>query len=543
MIARAAAEFSGGRRGCYNVASEFYSVADAFGGGIQTDGVNETSDDSDDSDDLKDEDLLKDCDSKDEGLLKDRDSKDGFHDECGVVGIYGHAEAARLAYLGLYQLQHRGQESCGIVSSDGEILRSERAMGLVSEVFNEERLNRLPGAAAIGHTRYSTAGEVSIREAQPFLIACKHGQVAVCHNGNLPFATEERKRLEREGAIFSSTSDTEVVLHQIARSRAATIEEAIPEILRETEGAFSMLFLTPDALVAVRDPRGFRPLALGRLGDAWVVASETCAFDLIDAEYVRDVEPGEVVTITRAGLRSSFPLPARPHSFCVFEHVYFSRPDSVIYGRSVNETRHKMGKRLAVEQPADADIVVPVPDSGVAASIGYAAQSGLSFRFGLVRNHYVGRTFIEPKQSIRSFGVRLKLNPVRDLIRGKRVVLIDDSIVRGTTSKKIVRLVREAGATEVHVRISCPPTVSPCYYGVDTPDKSELIAARMSVEEVCRFIEADTLGYLSLAGMLEACGLPAETSCAACWTGDYPTRISPKAETMYAREHEPVPSD
>jgi amidophosphoribosyltransferase len=469
--------------------------------------------------------------------------KDGFHDECGVFGIFGHAEAARMAYLGLYQLQHRGQESCGIVAANREVLRSERAMGLVSEVFNEARLNQLPGASAIGHTRYSTAGEVSIREAQPFLIACKHGQVAVCHNGNLPFATEERKRLEREGAIFSSTSDTEVILHQIARSRAATIEDAIPEVLCETEGAFSMLFLTPDSLIAVRDPRGFRPLALGRLGDAWVFASETCAFDLIDAEYVRDVEPGEMITVTREGLRSSFPLPARRHSFCVFEHVYFSRPDSLIYGRSVNESRHKLGKRLAVEQPADADIVVPVPDSGVAAAIGYASQSGLSFRFGLVRNHYIGRTFIEPKQSIRSFGVRLKLNPVRDLIRGRRVVLIDDSIVRGTTSKKIVRLVREAGAAEVHVRISCPPTVSPCYYGVDTPDKSELIAALMPVEEVRRFIEADSLGYLSLAGMLEACGLPAETSCAACWTGNYPTRISPRAETQYEREHEPVPSD
>jgi amidophosphoribosyltransferase len=469
--------------------------------------------------------------------------KDGFHDECGVFGIYGHAEAARLAYLGLYQLQHRGQESCGIVASDGVNLRSERAMGLVSEVFVEERLNRLPGAAAIGHTRYSTAGEVSVREAQPFLIACKHGQIAICHNGNLPFATEERKRLERDGAIFSSTSDTEVVLHRIARSLAETVEEAIPEVLCETEGAFSMLFLTPDALIAVRDPRGFRPLALGRLGDAWVVASETCAFDLIDATYVRDVEPGEMVVITEAGLRSSFPLPRQRHSFCLFEHVYFSRPDSLIYGRSVNESRHKMGKRLAIEQPADADIVVPVPDSGVAAAIGYAAQSGLSFRFGLVRNHYIGRTFIEPKQSIRSFGVRLKLNPVRDLIQGRSVVLIDDSIVRGTTSKKIVRLVREAGAREVHVRISCPPTVSPCYYGVDTPSKTELIAARMSVAEVCSFIEADSLGYLSLEGMHEASGLPAETSCVACWTGNYPTRFNSSAETQYAREREPVPSD
>lgn len=467
---------------------------------------------------------------------------DKFRDECGVFGIYGHAEAARLTYLGLYALQHRGQESCGIVSSDGAELRSERVMGLVSDAFDQTRLDRLPGASAIGHVRYSTAGEVSIREAQPFLVACQHGQIAVCHNGNLPFATEERKRLERTGAIFNSTSDTEVVLHGIARSRSGSVADAIPEVLRETEGAFSMLFLTPDSLIAIRDPRGFRPLALGKLGTAWVVASETCAFDLIEARYVRDVEPGEMIVINSDGLHSSFPLPERPHSMCIFEHVYFARPDSLIYGRSVNESRHKMGKRLAIEHPADADIVVPVPDSGTAASIGYAAQSRISFRQGLVRNHYVHRTFIEPKQSIRSFGVRIKLNPVRDLIEGRRVVLIDDSIVRGTTSKKIVRMVREAGAREVHMRISCPPTVSPCYYGVDTPNKSELIAAQMSVEEIRRFIEADSLGYLSLEGMLEATGISPDSSCVACWNSQYPTQITREAETQWAREHEPVPS-
>lgn len=460
-----------------------------------------------------------------------------------MFGIFGHAEAARLTYLGLYALQHRGQESCGITASDGFELRSERAMGLVSDVFNAETLNRLPGASAIGHVRYSTSGEVSVREAQPFLVACQHGQLAVCHNGNLPFATEERKRLEREGAIFSSTSDTEVVLHQIARSRAASVAEAIPEVLCETEGAFSMLFLTPESLIAVRDPRGFRPLALGRLNDAWVVASETCAFDLIDAVYVRDIEPGEMLVIDAEGLHSSNPLPPRPHSFCVFEHVYFARPDSVIFARSVNESRHKMGKRLAVEHPANADIVVPVPDSGVAAAIGYAAQSKINFRFGLVRNHYVGRTFIEPEQSIRSFGVRIKLNPVRDLLAGKRVVLIDDSIVRGTTSKKIVRMVREAGAREVHMRVSCPPTLSPCFYGVDTPNKSDLIAAQKSTDEIRRFIEADSLGYLSLEGMLEATGFSGNESCVACWTGQYPTRITREAESQWAREHEPVPSD
>ncbi|MEJ7710569.1 MAG: amidophosphoribosyltransferase [Pyrinomonadaceae bacterium] len=468
---------------------------------------------------------------------------DKFRDECGVFGIYGHADASRLTYLGLYALQHRGQESCGIVSSDGRELQSERAMGLVSDAFDEETLNALPGASAIGHVRYSTAGSVSIREAQPFLVACQHGQLAVCHNGNLPFATEERKRLEHEGAIFSSTSDTEVILHGIARSHASHVTKAISDVLCETEGAFSMLFLTPEALIAVRDPRGFRPLALGRLGDSWVVASETCAFDLIDAKYERDIEPGEMVVIDRRGLRTSFPLPVRQHSYCTFEHVYFARPDSLIYGRSVNESRHKMGKRLAIEHPADADLVVPVPDSGTAAAIGYASQSKINFRHGLVRNHYVGRTFIEPKQAIRSFGVRIKLNPVRHLISGRRVVLIDDSIVRGTTSKKIVRMVREAGAREVHVRVSCPPTVSPCYYGVDTPNKSDLIAAQMSVDEICTFIEADSLGYLSLEGMLEATGLPPNASCAACWTGHYPTRITREAESQWAREHEAVPSE
>jgi amidophosphoribosyltransferase len=467
---------------------------------------------------------------------------DKFREECGVFGIYGHPEAARLTYLGLYALQHRGQESCGIVASDGTELRLERAMGHVSEAFNQTHLDRLRGSSSIGHVRYSTAGEVSILEAQPFLVTCQHGQIAVCHNGNLPFAREARIQLEREGAIFSSTSDTEVVLHGVARSRK-TVKEAIPDVLCETEGAFSMLFLTPTELIAIRDSRGFRPLALGRLGDAWVLASETCAFDLIDARYVRDVEPGEMIVIGQDGLRSSHPLPKQKHSMCLFEHVYFARPDSLIFGKSINESRHRMGRRLAIEQPADADVVVPVPDSGVAAAIGYAAESGLSFRFGLVRNHYVGRTFIEPRQSIRSFGVRIKLNPVREIIAGKRVVLIDDSIVRGTTSKKIVRMVREAGAKEIHLRISCPPTISPCYYGVDTPNKSELIAAQLSIEEIRMFIEADSLGYLSLEGMVEATELSSDSACVACWNEKYPTRITREAETMWERDRESVISE
>ena len=468
--------------------------------------------------------------------------EDKLREECGVFGIYGHPDAARLSYLGLYALQHRGQESCGIVVSTGEHLLSERGMGYVSEVFDQTRLDRLPGASAVGHVRYSTAGEVSIRECQPFLVTCQHGQIAVCHNGNLPFAREERKRLEREGAIFSSTSDTEVVLHGVARSRAARVADAIPEVLRDTEGAFSMLFLTPSELIAIRDPRGFRPLALGRLGDAWVIASETCAFDLIDAKYVRDIEPGEMVVINEEGLRSSHPLAPQRHAMCIFEHVYFSRPDSMIFGQSVNHSRHKMGRRLAIEQPADADIVVPVPDSGVPAAIGYSAESGLPFRFGLVRNHYVGRTFIEPKHSIRSFGVRIKLNPVRHLIEKKRIALIDDSIVRGTTSKKIVQMVREAGAKEIHVRISCPPTISPCYYGVDTPNKSDLIAANMTVEEIRQFIGADSLGYLSLGGMQEATGISADESCVACWNERYPTRITNEAETMHSRDQSAAPT-
>jgi amidophosphoribosyltransferase len=466
---------------------------------------------------------------------------DKLREECGVFGIYGHPEAARMTYLGLYALQHRGQESCGIVVGNGEQLISEREMGHVSEAFDQTRLDRLPGHASIGHVRYSTAGEVSIRECQPFSVTCQHGQIAVCHNGNLPFAREERKRLENQGAIFSSTSDTEVILHGVARSRAATVAEAIAEVLRETEGAFSMLFLTPREMIAIRDSRGFRPLALGRLNDCWVIASETCAFDLIDAKYIRDIEPGEMVVINEEGLRSSHPLAPQKHAMCLFEHVYFSRPDSIIFGQSVNRSRHKMGKRLAIEQPADADIVVPVPDSGVPAAIGYSAESGLAFRFGLVRNHYVGRTFIEPRQSIRSFGVRIKLNPVRDLIEGKRIVLIDDSIVRGTTSKKIVRMVREAGAREIHVRISCPPTISPCYYGVDTPNKSDLIAANYSIEGIREFIGADSLGYLSLEGMQQATGLSADDSCVACWTERYPTRITSAAETMHSRETSGAP--
>lgn len=467
---------------------------------------------------------------------------DKFREECGVFGIFGHEDAARLTYLGLYALQHRGQESAGIVASDGQRLRAERGMGHVSDIFKEEQLAQLPGQTAIGHVRYSTAGKVSINEAQPFLVKCSFGQVALCHNGNLPDASETRLELEEEGAIFASTSDTEVVLHQIARSHARHIVDAIIEALRsDKEGAFSMLFATPISIIAARDPRGFRPLCMGELDGATVFASETCAFDLIGAKYVRDVEPGEVVIVDESGVQSLRPFVTRPTTQCIFEHVYFSRPDSIVFGRSVNKSRHLLGRHLARECPVEADIVVPVPDSGVAAAIGFAAESGLKFRFGLMRNHYVGRTFIEPRSQIRHFGVKIKLNPVRDLIEGRRVVLIDDSLVRGTTSQKIVKMMREAGAREVHMRISCPPTTAPCYYGVDTPTRAELIAATHSVEEIRQFLGADSLGYLSMRGLLDAVGDPGNTKfCTACYTGRYPTPLGRGVETMRERDEAAV---
>ena len=451
---------------------------------------------------------------------------DKLHEECGIFGIFGHEEASTLTQLGLFALQHRGQEACGIVTVDGDELLQHRAIGLVADVLNPEVLKKLSGSSAIGHTRYSTSGKNTIDEVQPFSVTCQHGKIAVCHNGNLPFAAQKREELEKAGAIFSSTSDTETILHGIARTPAKGAVDAITKVLFGTDGAFSLLFLTPKQLIAVRDPRGFRPLVLGKVQDAWCVASETCAFDLIDAEYVREIEPGEMLIVDADGVHSSMPFEQKPVSVCTFEHVYFSRPDSTIYGRSVNESRHKMGKRLAEEHPVEADLVVPVPDSGVAAAIGYARWSGINFRQAIIRNHYVGRTFIEPSQSIRSFGVRLKLNPIKDLIKGNRVILVDDSIVRGTTSKKIVEMVREAGATEVHMRISCPPTAHSCYYGVDTPHRKDLIASRMTVAEISQYIGADTLGFLSLEGMLASIGLDPNSTCSACWTGKYPTLIA-----------------
>jgi amidophosphoribosyltransferase len=450
---------------------------------------------------------------------------DHFHDECGVFGIFGHEEASKLAYLGLYALQHRGQESAGIVATDGAALRVEKGMGLVQEIFMPEVIARLPGAAAIGHTRYSTAGDTSLSNAQPLVSDCNKGKLALAHNGNLTNAGELRRSLEHKGSIFQTTSDTEVIVHLVARSKVGNLAGAIADALNQVEGAYSLLILTRDEIFAIRDPRGFRPLALGRLGASWVVASETCAFDLIRAEYEREIEPGEMLRISKSGNESIRFAPEKPHQYCIFEHVYFSRPDSIVFSRPVNLSRERLGRLLAQEHPAAADMVVPVPDSGVPAAIGYASQSGLPFRMGLIRNHYVGRTFIEPEQAIRDFGVRLKLNPVRPLLEGQRIVLVDDSIVRGTTSRKIVRMVRDAGASEVHMRISCPPTISPCHYGVDTPTKDELIAARHSIEEIRQFIGADSLGYLSLEGLRAAVGETDNKFCTSCYTGIYPTEL------------------
>jgi amidophosphoribosyltransferase len=462
-------------------------------------------------------------------------TNDKFRDECGVVAIYSHPEAETLAYLGLHALQHRGQESAGIVSSDGMSLHMHKAMGLVADIFTEEALGRLPGNIAIGHTRYSTTGDSAVLNAQPIMVDCNKGMIALAHNGNLVNAWEIRSRLEAQGSIFQTTSDTEVIVHLIAQSREQTLPEAVCDALRRIEGAFSLVMMTRDRVFAVRDPRGFRPLSMGRIHngggserDTIVFASETCAFDLIGAVYERDVKPGEMVVVGPEGVSSRYFAAEMKQTSCIFEHVYFSRPDSTVFGRPVQTSREAMGRQLAREAPVEADVVVPVPDSGVTAALGYAAEAGIPFRFGLIRNHYVGRTFIEPEQRVRDFGVKLKLNPVRSLLAGKRVVLIDDSIVRGTTSRKIVRLVRDAGAKEVHFRISCPPTISPCYYGVDTPSKNQLIAANKSVDEIREYIGADSLAYLSLQGLREACAEGEKTTyCTSCYTGIYPTEFVP----------------
>jgi amidophosphoribosyltransferase len=475
--------------------------------------------------------------------------EDRMKDECGVFGIWALGqleEAAHFTYLGLHALQHRGQESAGIVATDGETLHVHRAMGLVADIFDADVLARLKGGAAIGHVRYSTTGASHLKNAQPMAVQYAGGAVAVAHNGNLVNAEALRIELEREGSIFQSSSDTEVIIHLIARARlhsgtdgADGLVPAIREALGRVSGAYSIVFLSPKALVGVRDPLGVRPLVLGRLKGSWVLASETTALDLIEAEYVREVEPGELVVIDGAGLRSErlFPGTSTPERLgrCVFEHIYFARPDSVLFGTSVYAARQAFGRQLARQHRVQADLVIPVPDSGVPAAIGYSEESGIPFAMGLVRSHYVGRTFIEPSQSIRHFGVKLKLNALKDVLKGKRVVVVDDSVVRGTTSRKIVKMIRAAGATEVHLRISSPPTAWPCYYGIDTPTRQELIAASHSVDEIAKYVTADSLGYLALDGLYEALGQPRSGFCDACFSGDYLIKFPTRTQSSPAR--------
>jgi amidophosphoribosyltransferase len=446
-----------------------------------------------------------------------------MHEECGVFGVFNHPEASNLTYLGLYALQHRGQEGAGICSSDGKQLLIEKSMGLVADIFTEKRLKRLPGYLAIGHNRYSTAGSSVLKNVQPIVANFALGSLALAHNGNLVNAAELRGELENEGAIFQSTSDSEVIVHLIAHAKGDDPYERIIQALNRVSGAYSLLILREKELIAVRDPYGVRPLCLGQVDGAYVVASETCALDLINAAYIRDVEPGEMLVINENGMKSVRVFANGKRAHCIFEFIYFSRPDSYIFGyRNVNEVRKEFGRQLARELPVDADIVIPVPDSGVPAAIGFSEQSGIHFDFGLIRNHYVGRTFIEPKQSIRHFGVKIKLNPVKKLLEGKRVVVVDDSIVRGTTSKKIVKMIREVGgAKEVHMRISSPPTVAPCFYGIDTPTRQELIAFTHMIEETRRYITADTLAYLSMEG-LKRIVPDSGDYCSACFDNEYP---------------------
>ncbi len=451
---------------------------------------------------------------------------DHFRDECGVFGVLDHPEAANLTYLGLYAQQHRGQESTGIVSTDGTNFNNHRGMGLVSDVYQKEDIAKLEGRSAIGHVRYSTAGDLGLRNCQPFMYQYAHGGIAMCHNGNIVNAEALRKDLEKAGSIFQSTSDTEVIIHLLAKSGGNSTRERLADAVQRLKGGFSVLLLTEKRMFGVRDPNGIRPLVLGKLDGAWVMASETCAFDLVGAEFERDVKAGELVVIDPDGtLRSYFPFANPKLRFCVFEYVYFARPDSNLEGVNVYQARHNIGVELAKESSVDADLVIPVPDSGVPPAMGFALETGIPFQMGLIRNHYVGRTFIEPKQSIRNFGVKLKLNPNRDMIKGKRVILVDDSIVRGTTSRKIVEMVRAAGAAEIHMRISSPPTKNSCFYGINTPDSEELMANRMSLDEMCKAIGADSLAFVSNEGLFKAVGKPREQHCDACFSGDYPVAI------------------
>ncbi len=455
-------------------------------------------------------------------VMVEHDLERKFHDQCAIFGVYGHPEAANLTYLGLYSLQHRGQESSGIVTSDGSSHFIEVGMGLVQDIFNQEKLSQLHGDLAIGHNRYSTTGESLLKNAQPLAVDYSLGSLAIAHNGNLVNAVELRNRLEADGSIFRSTMDTEAIVHLIARAESKNFVSRVVEALLQVKGAYSLLLLTEQEMVAVRDPHGFRPLAMGNLDGAHVFASETCAFDLIGAKYVRDVEPGEMVVVSPQGMKSYFPFQKKKRAQCVFEFIYFARPDSTVFNQPVYSIRKRMGMELAKEHPVDADLVIAVPDSGVPAALGYAEESKIKFDMGMIRNHYVGRTFIEPSQQIRHFGVKIKLNPVRGLIEGKRVVVVDDSVVRGTTCRKIIEMIRLAGAKEVHMRISSPPTTNPCYYGIDTPTKGELIASSKSVEEIRKYLGCESLAYLSRDRMLDIFGKNRDDFCTACFTGDYP---------------------
>ncbi len=445
-------------------------------------------------------------------------------EECGVFGIYNHPEAANMTYLGLHQLQHRGQESAGIVTSDGTKMRVHIGMGLVSDVFDDKIIDDLPGQHAIGHVRYSTTGSSEIKNAQPCFVETAHGPIGFAHNGNLVNAVSLKKELEGVGSIFQSTMDTEVIAHLYARSRKPKLHERIVDALCRVRGAYSLVALVETRLIAVRDPLGFRPLVLGRLKDSYVVTSETCALDLIEAEFIREIEPGEMIVISKKGVESFRPFPPQEPRQCVFEHIYFSRPDSLVFGKSVYKVRMALGRALAESYPVEADVVIPVPDSGIVAALGYAEAAKIPFAMGLIRNHYVGRTFIEPEQSIRHFGVKLKLNAVRGVVRGKRVVVVDDSIVRGTTSRKIIKMIREAGAAEVHMRISSPPTIHPCFFGIDTPNETHLIAATHTVEEISKFLTTDSLGYMTLEALRTGAGLGPYVYCDACFSGNYPVK-------------------
>ena len=451
---------------------------------------------------------------------------DKFHDECGVVGVYGHLDAANLAYLGLYALQHRGQESAGIVASNNGSMHLEVGMGLVADVFSDSRLKKLPGNIAIGHNRYSTTGGSRIKNAQPCLIEYAGGTMAMGHNGNLVNASEIREELGAAGAIFQSTNDSEVIVHLMAQSRRNSFVDRAVAALSQVKGAYSIVLMSENELIAARDPQGFRPLCLGKLDGAYIVASESCVMDLLEAEFIREIEPGELILINQFGMKSFHPFPKTATKQCVFEHIYFSRPDSYLFGQSVYSVRKLMGRALAREKPVEADVVVPVPDSGVISAMGYSEESKIPFQMGLIRNHYVGRTFIEPQSQIRNFGVKIKLNAVKPVIEGKRVIIIDDSIVRGTTSKKIVRMLREVGAKEVHVRISSPPTTHSCFYGIDTPTKGELIASNLDIDQTCEYLGADSLHYITLEKMLEIFGEQKDDFCAACFDGRYPVDVT-----------------